>query len=148
MNEPMGTHRPRVSSAISWLLTAVLLAGAGYCLTGAITQGTATRKAAAGEGRPGTFVAETWRCSKSCSWYGTFTADGESRIDARDIELRGGDEDSIEVGRRIRALDVGPFVQAEGGPPEWGSTVANSMGTFVLAILGLAGLVSSLARRS
>ncbi|GAA2109540.1 hypothetical protein [Actinomadura alba] len=133
---------------MSWILTVVLLAGSGYCLTGAITQGTATRRAAAGEGRPGTFVAENRRCSKSCSWYGTFTADGEGRIDDREIELRGGDEDSIEAGQRVRVLNVGPFVQARGGPPEWGSTIANSMGTFVLAVLGLAGLAGSLARRS
>jgi hypothetical protein len=130
-----------------WILTAVFFAGSLYCLTGAITQGTATRRAAAGEGRPGTFIAESRRCFRSCSWYGTFTADDENRINDRDIELRGGDEASIEAGRRIRVLYVGPFVQAQGGSPEWGSTTANSMGTFVLAVLGLAGLFASLANR-
>jgi hypothetical protein len=130
------------------VLTAVLLAGSAYCLTSAIKQGTATRRAAAGDGEPGTFVAERWRCSRRCSWYGTFTADRPGRTTNHDIELRGGDENSIEAGRRIRVLSVGPFVQAEGGPPEWGSTTANSMGTFVLGVLGLAGLLSSLSRRS
>lgn len=62
---------------------------------------------------------------------------------ARNRELRGAHESSVSAGRRIRARDVGAFVQAEGGRPEWGSTVANAMGTFVLGVLGVLSLVSA-----
>lgn len=134
----------RRGSALTWVLCAVFLAGAVYLLTGAVQQGTATRRASAGEGRLGTFVAEERRCSKTCSWHGTFTADGQSRIADRGIELRGADEDSIEQGRRIPVLNVGPFVQSAGGPLEWGSTIANAIGTFFCGGLALALAASAL----
>lgn len=123
------------------VLALILLAGSIACLQSAITQGTATSRARAGEGSRGTFVAVNWRCSKTCSWYGTFTGDdGASR--GRNLELRGADEGSVREGARVRALHVGPFVQAERGSPEWGSTIANSLGTFVLAVFSLVVVLS------
>ncbi|MBX6768413.1 MAG: hypothetical protein IRY90_14895 [Actinomadura rubrobrunea] len=144
----MTSRRPRAASVMWWFVTAVLLAAAGYCLTGAITQGTATRKASHGQGRPGTFLAETRECAKSCSWYGTFTPDLGDRGDVRHIELRGADEDSIDAGHRVRVRNVGPFVQAENGAPEWGSTIANSMGTFILSLFAVGTWWASIAARS
>jgi hypothetical protein len=148
MGQPTRSHRPRVALAISWIVTALVFIGAGYCLMGAIREGTATRKANAGQGQPGTFLAETWRCPKACSWHGTFTADGRDRGNVQNIELRGADEDSIEAGRRVRVLNVGPFVQAENGSPEWGTTTNSSIGTFFFTLLGVAMLFSSLATQS
>ncbi|MEW2357526.1 hypothetical protein [Spirillospora sp. NPDC029432] len=124
-------------------MTAVLLATGAYLLWSAIVQGGATREAAAGQGRPGTFLAEDWRCSKACSWYGTFTTHTGQR---RNLELRGADEDSIQAGQKVPVRDVGPFVQAVDGPPEWGSTISNSMGATFLGLLGIGMLVHSVSR--
>ncbi|RMI37377.1 hypothetical protein EBO15_36025 [Actinomadura harenae] len=126
----------------SLALTVAMFAGAGLCLESAITQGNATSRASAGKGRPGTFVADVRRCSRSCSWYGSFTADDLTAPGARDRELRGAHESSVTAGQRIRVRDVGRFVQADGGKAEWGSTIANAMGTFVLGIFGVLGVVS------
>ncbi|WP_157610397.1 hypothetical protein [Spirillospora albida] len=43
-------------------------------------------------------------------------------------------------------LNVGPFVQALGGPPEWGSTTTNAIGTFFFASLASALAASALWR--
>ncbi|WP_170026601.1 hypothetical protein [Actinomadura oligospora] len=142
-DQPVRARRPWVRLATTLLLTAAMFAGAGLCLESAITQGDATSRAHAGKGRPGTFTADVRRCGRTCSWYGGFTADGLAAPDARDRELRGAHESSVRAGQRIRVRDVGRFVQAEGGKAEWGSTVANSMGTFVLGVLGILGGVSA-----
>ncbi|MEV4255297.1 hypothetical protein AB0J52_19265 [Spirillospora sp. NPDC049652] len=137
------TRRPWAALVTSLALTLVMFAAAGLCLEGAITQGNATSRAAAGKGRPGVFTAEDRRCDRRCSWYGSFTADGQAAPDARDRELRGAHESSVRAGRQVRVRDVGRFVQAEGGKAEWGSTVANSMGAFLLGVFGVLGAVGS-----
>jgi hypothetical protein len=116
-----------------------------YCLRGAVSEGTATRRAADGDGRPGVFVVEDRRCARTCSWYGPFVPRNGDRIPDRDFELRGADEDELSPGRRVPALDVGSgeFVHAQGGSPEWGATVSQSMGVVFLGGLGLAALISS-----
>ncbi|MEU5884175.1 hypothetical protein [Spirillospora sp. NPDC047279] len=124
---------------------ALLFAGATYCLSAAVSDGTATRRAAQGEGRTGTFVAERRNCPKMCAWYGSFQAPGAHRAPGRDFELRGATDGDIATGQRVQALDVGSrdFVYARGGPPEWDITFSRSMGALFLATLGTALLTST-----
>ncbi|MFB4315866.1 hypothetical protein [Actinomadura sp. 21ATH] len=126
----------------SWLAAAGFLGVAAWLLWSAVVQIGATREAAAGQGRPGTLLVEEWRCGKSCSWYGTFTGD-TGGAPVRDLELRGANEDAVEVGQRVRVRDVGPFVQALNGAPEWGQAIANSMGTAFVGLLGIGLLARS-----
>ncbi|REE95949.1 hypothetical protein [Thermomonospora umbrina] len=128
-----------------WTAALVFLSVAGVLFRGAVLEGAATRRAAQGDGRPGVFVVETWRCSRTCSWYGSFVPQGDVAVVDREVELRGADEDGLEAGRRVRALDVGAdgFVHAVGGSPEWGAMIAQSMGTVICGVIGIAALVSS-----
>ncbi|RFU40737.1 hypothetical protein DZF91_15565 [Actinomadura logoneensis] len=145
---PVTARRPWGALVLSVALTAAMFAGAVLCLREAVTQGDATSRAAAGKGRPGVFVVDVRRCSRTCSWYGVFIADGNGdgadvRPNARDRELRGAHEASLSPGQRLRVRDVGAFVQTEGGSAEWGSTTANAIGTFFLSVTGVLGAVSA-----
>ncbi|MFD0853128.1 hypothetical protein ACFQ07_12885, partial [Actinomadura adrarensis] len=101
----------------------------------------ATRRAAEGQGVPGTFTARSESCSRSgCSWYGTFTArdDRQSVLDG--VLLRGEDGRSVSAGDTIPALDVGSsnFVHMAGGSADWGEPFAAG---FVGALAGGGGVV-------
>ncbi|MEV5576171.1 hypothetical protein AB0L06_39585 [Spirillospora sp. NPDC052269] len=143
---PVRAWRPWAGLAATLVLTAALLAASVLCLVSAIAQGNATSRAAAGHGRPGTFVAEEFHC-RPCSWYGSFTADDLAAPKARNRELRGAHESSVRAGQQVRVRDVGPFVQAEGGKAEWSRTISNSVGAFFFALFGVLSAISAAVQR-
>ncbi|TYB49335.1 hypothetical protein FXF69_09650 [Actinomadura chibensis] len=85
-------------------------------------EATATRRAAKGEGVPGTFIVQSQSCPKGdCVWTGTFTTGSIFQVTREGVELRGDGGHSLDYGDVVPALDVGSgrFVQLEGGSPEW-----------------------------
>ncbi|MFB4304755.1 hypothetical protein [Actinomadura sp. GTD37] len=98
-----------------------------------------TRRAARGDGVPGTFTAESEVCGRGgCSWYGTFSTGSVFRLTVEGTELRGDDGRSVHVGDAVPALDVGSrsFVHMEGGSPEWGMSFGLG---FLAAVTGSLG---------
>ncbi|WP_067794581.1 hypothetical protein [Actinomadura formosensis] len=119
--------------AVSQLLIGVgLLMIWPYAFGLMVEEVAATKRAARGEGVPGTFTAQAKECSRGgCSWYGAFTTDGPFQLTGRTVQLRGKGDHSVYAGEEIPALDVGSgmFVQMKGGSPDWGQP----FGTVVLA---------------
>ncbi|TYK50559.1 hypothetical protein [Actinomadura decatromicini] len=107
----------------------------------------ATRRAAQGEGVPGTFTTESKSCPKgSCTWTGTFTTGSVFQLTREGVDLRGDGGHSLDFGDVVPALDVGSdrFVHLEGGSPEWWPAVAAGILAAVTGVFGMAFNVSVL----
>ena len=103
-----------------------LLMGWTFAFGAMVDEGADARRAAKGEGVPGTFTAQGEVCGRSgCSWYGTFATGDLFRLTIDRIELRGEGDRDLKPGDAVPALDVGSrrFVHMRGGSPEWGEPI-------------------------
>jgi hypothetical protein len=124
--------RARLSGP-SWFTVAVATTAAVLLLALAVPAIGPALRAARAEGVRGTFTAGYSRCvshlgHEACSWYGTFTVDGENR----DVYLYG--SATLAQGQRVPAIDIGrrAYVYGPGGSNEW---IATSL--LLLAGVGL-----------
>jgi hypothetical protein len=99
-----------------------------------------------GRGTPGVFTAETPSCQRSsCTWFGSFTAAGETRY----AELAAGGPHITAPGTTVAAVDTGDrySVFPKGGGTSWEGP-ATGLGVAAAVLLAvLAGQVAILLRR-
>ncbi|MFI0354501.1 hypothetical protein [Actinomadura sp. 9N407] len=137
-----GKDRRKPSLAVLSYGVVSMLALVAVGLGSAIREYGPTARSADGDGYQGVFTAHTLHCSKgsNCSWYGTFDSD---RNDHSSVQLRGLDDDAVERGQQVAALDVGSreFVFAVGGSADWGTMVGVSIFTLLMGAIGTAFLV-------
>jgi hypothetical protein len=77
-------------------------------------------RASRGDGSPGVFMAERHDCTKRCLWYGEFRP-GSGGASRRGVWIEGIDDDDLEVGATIQAMDTGARgnVYSPDGSPHW-----------------------------
>jgi len=107
----LGVTRP-------WVLLTVALAFALAVLPFTLRDIGPAWSAHLGHGEPGIFIAYTETCSRSCSWYGNFTAD--SGYTRTDVLLASGNQVS-HAGEVVAAVDTGDpkVVYPSGGGTDW-----------------------------
>jgi hypothetical protein len=145
--------------SLVWLGAVSALVWALFGYAGATREYRAADRAAAGDGRPGVFRAQSSQCGRGgCFWYGTFHADRSEHNLDRWVRLRGLDHDTIVQGQVLPAIDVGERelvyataasptpVRAAAGPLAFGS-LFGALGAVAVLILARRTPWSTVLRR-
>jgi hypothetical protein len=99
-----------------------------------------------GRGAPGVFTAEIHSCQRlSCTWFGSFTAAGETRY----ADLAAGGSHITAPGTTVAAVDTGDrySVFPKGGGTSWEGPAAGLGVAAAVLLAVLAGQVAMLLRR-